>query len=233
MRIPSPKHETGDLLAMGVAVLFVLLWSSAFVTARVIVAHAPPLMALAARFVISGLIAVVLARMLGQDWRLQPGQGRAIVIFGLCQNTIYLGLNFVALQWVEASVAVIIAASMPLIVALLDWVFRGTRVSRLGLAGLVSGFAGVALVMGSRAASGADVPGILLCIAGALALAVATLTVRGASAGGNLLMVVGLQMLVGIESILGLILTGWTVTFTYIVTEKYLAHRKEKHSVPK
>lgn len=39
----------------------------------------------------------------------------------------------------------------------------------------------------------------------------------------------GLQMLVGIESILGLILTGWTVTFTYIVTEKYLAHRREKH----
>ncbi len=40
----------------------------------------------------------------------------------------------------------------------------------------------------------------------------------------------GLQMLVGIESILGLILTGWTVTFTYIVTEKYIAHRKERHT---
>lgn len=39
----------------------------------------------------------------------------------------------------------------------------------------------------------------------------------------------GLQLLVGVEAILGLILIGWTITFTYLVTEKYLAHRKEKH----
>ena len=39
----------------------------------------------------------------------------------------------------------------------------------------------------------------------------------------------GLRLLVGVEAILGLILIGWTITFTYIVTERYLAHRKEKH----
>ena len=39
--------------------------------------------------------------------------------------------------------------------------------------------------------------GVALCVIGAIALAVATLTVRGATAGGNLLMIVGLQMLVG------------------------------------
>jgi Ion channel len=38
----------------------------------------------------------------------------------------------------------------------------------------------------------------------------------------------GLQLLVGVEAILGLILIGWTITFTYIVTERYLAHRKER-----
>ena len=38
----------------------------------------------------------------------------------------------------------------------------------------------------------------------------------------------GIRMLVGIEAIVGLILIGWTITFTYIVTERYLAHRKEK-----
>jgi hypothetical protein len=29
---------------------------------------------------------------------------------------------------------------------------------------------------------------------------------------------------------MGLILIGWTVTFTYLVTEKYLAHKRRKHS---
>ncbi len=38
----------------------------------------------------------------------------------------------------------------------------------------------------------------------------------------------GLQLLVGVEAILGLILIGWTVTFTYIVTDKYLTHRLKR-----
>lgn len=51
---------------------------------------------------------------------------------------------------------------------------------------------------------GADPFAIALCVAGATALAVATLAVRAASSGGNLLMVVGLQMLVG-AVILGIV----------------------------
>lgn len=39
----------------------------------------------------------------------------------------------------------------------------------------------------------------------------------------------GLQLLIGVEATLGLILIGWTVTFTYIVTEKYLFHRRNPH----
>jgi len=42
----------------------------------------------------------------------------------------------------------------------------------------------------------------------------------------------GLQLLVGVEAILGLILIGWTVTFTYLVTEKYLFHRRKPDHHP-
>jgi drug/metabolite transporter (DMT)-like permease len=173
------------------------MWSSAFATARVIVAHAPPLASLSLRFLISGLIAVLIARALGQTWRLPPAQARAVLLFGLCQNALYLGLNFIAMQWVEASLAAIIAASMPLIAATLAWAVFRERVAPLGILGLILGFAGVGLIMGTRLSGGADPLGVLLCLIGAAALAVATLTVRGALSGGNLLMVVGLQMLVG------------------------------------
>jgi probable blue pigment (indigoidine) exporter len=186
-----------DIRALILGTAFAAMWSSAFATARVIVAHAPPLASLSLRFLISGLIAVLIARALGQTWRLQPQQARAVILFGLCQNAIYLGLNFIAMQTVEASLAAIIAAAMPLIAAVLAWaVFRG-RVAPLGVLGLVLGFAGVGLIMGTRLSGGADPLGVALCFIGAVALAVATLTVRGASSGGNLLMVVGLQMLVG------------------------------------
>lgn len=180
---------------------FALMWSSAFATARIIVASAPPLMALSLRFFLSGAVAIVIARALGQSWRLPGGlrgpQARAVLIFGLCQNALYLGLNFTAMQWIEASLAAIIASSMPLIVAALGWAWRGERTSSLGVIGLIVGMAGVALIMGTRVSGGADPLGIALCLIGATALAVATLSVRGAAGSGNLLMVVGLQMLVG------------------------------------
>ncbi len=176
---------------------FALMWSSAFATAHIIVAEVPPFTALALRFAISGGIAILVARMLGQGWRLTRPQVIAVVVFGICQNGLYLGLNFVALQWIPASVAAIIASTMPLIVAALGWAFGGERVSRLGLGGLVAGFVGVILIMGTRVMGGVDLAGIVLCLVAALALAVATLAVRGASSGGNLLMIVGMQMIVG------------------------------------
>lgn len=186
-----------DLRAVVMGVAFAAMWSSAFATARVIVAGAPPLHALALRFLISGLLAIVVARALGQTWRMDRAQARAVILFGLCQNALYLGLNFIALQSTPAALASIIASTMPLQVAFLGWAFGGQRLPPLGMLGLALGLAGVALIMGSRLTAGADPLGILLCLGGALALAVATLTLRGASAAGNLLMVVGLQMLVG------------------------------------
>lgn len=50
---------------------------------------------------------------------------------------------------------------------------------------------------------------------------------------GDVYAVGGLQLLVGVEAILGLILIGWTITFTYLVTERYLAHRQARHGKSK
>ncbi|WP_428514441.1 DMT family transporter [Roseovarius sp.] len=186
-----------DFRALFMGLAFAVMWSSAFTSARIIVAAAPPVSALALRFLISGLLGVLIARALGQSWRLTPAQWRATIVFGLCQNALYLGLNFVAMQTVEASLAAIIASSMPLLVGLASWLFLGQRVSALGFAGLAAGMAGVALIMGTRLQGGADLYGVMLCIGGVVALTFATLMVRGATSGGNFLMIVGLQMLVG------------------------------------
>ncbi|KIC13668.1 DMT family transporter [Leisingera sp. ANG-Vp] len=182
-------------IAMGLA--FALMWSSAFTSARIIVQDASPLFSLAVRFLISGLIGVAIARAMGQTWRLTPGQWRATVIFGICQNALYLGLNFVAMQWIEASLAAIIASTMPLLVALAGWMLFGERLRPMGYAGLAAGILGVALIMGTRLSAGVDLLGVGLCVIGVLALTTATLALRGATSGGNFMMVVGLQMLVG------------------------------------
>ncbi|MBY6090382.1 DMT family transporter [Maritimibacter alkaliphilus] len=186
-----------DIRAIAMGVLFSLLWSSAFSSARVIVAHAPPVASLALRFLISGLVGVAIARALGQSWRLTRPQWRGTVIFGLCQNALYLGLFFIAMQWIEASLASIIASTMPLMVGLIGWAVLGDRLNRMTVLGLGLGVAGVILIMGTRLGTGTDPIGVALCLAGTLALSIATLSARGASSGGNVLMVVGLQMLAG------------------------------------
>ena len=186
-----------DLRAIAMGLVFALIWSSAFSSARIIVADASPLFSLALRFLISGLIGVAIARAMGQSWRLTRNQWRATILFGICQNALYLGLNFYAMQTVEASVAAIIASTMPLLVALAGWLLLGERIRPLGIVGLLAGFVGVALIMGSRINAGVDLFGVLLCGIGALALTFATLAVRGATSGGNFMMVVGLQMLIG------------------------------------
>lgn len=186
-----------DIRSAVMGVAFVFMWSSAFSSARIIVQYAPPISSLSFRFLISGLIAVALAAAMGQTMRLNRSQWMSTVVFGVCQNALYLGLFFVAMQWIEAGLAAIIASSMPLIVAFLSRVFLGERTGWLGTLGLFAGFAGVALIMSARLGGGSDPFGLFICVIGVLALAVATLMVRGASSGGNVLMIVGLQMLVG------------------------------------
>ncbi|ABD53252.1 DMT family transporter [Jannaschia sp. CCS1] len=192
-----------DVRALVMGLTFALIWSSAFTSARIIVEAAPPLFSLSARFAISGVIGISIALALGQRFNLTRNQWRAVIIFGLCQNAIYLGLNFVAMQWIEASFAAIIASTMPLLVALANWTIFKERLPFMGIAGMVAGFAGVGLIMAQRFGGGADPLGIALCLIGAVALAAATLTVKSASSdGGNLLMIVGLQMIVGSAALL-------------------------------
>lgn len=186
-----------DIRAILMGLGFALMWSSAFTSARIIVSAAPPLTALGLRFLISGLIGITIALILGQSWRLTRAQWRATIIFGICQNALYLGLNFVAMQTIEASLAAIIASTMPLIVGFFSWMFLKERLGKIGIMGLFAGLGGVVIIMGARLQGGMDLYGVALCVIGVFALAFATLAVRGAASGGNFLMVVGLQMMVG------------------------------------
>ena len=212
-----------DLRALLLGLLFALAWSSAFTSARIIVAEAPPILSLSLRFAISGALGLLIGRLAGERLTLDRRAWRAVVVFGLCQNALYLGLNFVAMQSVEASLAAIVASTLPLLVAVANWAFFSERTRPLGVAGLVAGTAGVLLIMGTRLSGGADGVGIALCVLGVIALTAATLSVRGASLGGGVLSVVGLQMLVGAAALLpvGLALETWDVTWTPRLTAAF------------
>jgi drug/metabolite transporter (DMT)-like permease len=212
-----------DIRAIFLGIAFSFMWSSAFTSARFIVADAPPFTALAIRFLISGAIALIIAYSIGEKFRLTRAQLWATILFGICQNGLYLGLNFYAMQTIDASIAVIIASTMPLLVALFGWLVLREKLRPMGVLGLLAGFLGVAIIMATRVQNPAetDLFGVGLCVLGAVALTVATLALRGATSGGNFVFIMGVQMLVGSAAlalpamILETFAVNWTWSFAW------------------
>ena len=194
---------------------FAIIWSSAFTSARIAMFDAPPFLLLSLRFLLSGTIAIVLAYLLGQSVNFSRREWYAICIFGLCQNTIYLGSNFVAMQWIDASLAAIIASLLPLVVTIFSWFFLKERLNKLGLIGLLIGLSGVLFIMNAGITSKLNTIGIIFCLLGVIALAIATIIIRNSS-GENLLMMIGLQMLVGSFTLfpLSMAFEIWEVTWS-------------------
>ena len=161
-----------DLKSALMGISFAAIWAAAFTATRIVVVAMPPLLALILRFGISAAIAMGLAAALGQTLRLTRAEWRTVIVFGLCQNALYLGLNWTAMQRVEASAAAIIASMMPLMVAFFGWVSGRERLRPRAVAGLVLGVVGVTLIMSVRLRHGLDPIGTLMCVAAVVALVI-------------------------------------------------------------
>jgi drug/metabolite transporter (DMT)-like permease len=131
------------------ALVFCHLWSGAFVAVKVGLASSPPLFLMASRFLIAGAVLLGWAWLTGRALP-TPREWGGIVLLGLLNNAIYLGLTAIALRDVSAGMGAILASTNPLILAMVaPWVL-GERVSRRKVAGLVVAFGGVVWVMSSR-----------------------------------------------------------------------------------
>ncbi|HET8727833.1 MAG TPA: DMT family transporter [Alphaproteobacteria bacterium] len=218
------------LITVVIGISFAFIWSSAFTAAKFALQSSPPMLLLASRFLISGILAMAIAAILGQKLPRRTGQWMRIGILGVCQNTLYLGLMFVAMTGISAGLASIIGSSLPLVMAVLAPLVLRERVGGLKIVGLVVGFAGVVYIMQSRMTGslGEDPVGILLAFLGVMGLATGTALVKKGDFGTGLLMVVGLQMLVGSLTLMPFALwfddpgdvslnPGFLVAFAYIV----------------
>jgi drug/metabolite transporter (DMT)-like permease len=206
-----------DFRSILMGVSFSLIWSSAFTSAKILVTAASPLMVLSLRFLISGLLGIALARMLDQKIQLNRGEWTVVVIIGISQNALYLAFNFIAMQWIEASLAAIIASLLPLLVAAVCLVFLGEKTGFKGMLGLAFGFGGVLVIMLDKLSGSSASLGMTLCLIGVAALAGATLYVgRMMSLNKNVVMIVGLQMLVGSITLFpfSLIFETWNIEWS-------------------
>ncbi len=206
-----------ELKSVLMGLVFVILWSSAFTSAKIIIEHAPPLLALGVRFFLVGLIGLAISRIFYRKLSLNRLEWLSLIGFGICQNSIYLGLNFVAMGNIDAFLAVIIASLLPIFVAIISWVIRIEKIGLLGIFGMICGLIGCWIILSEKVLIYSNLIGIIMCSIAALALAVATLLVRNAVTKKNqILSIVSLQMLVGGFPLIliSFILESWSVQFS-------------------
>lgn len=159
--------------------VFVLLWSSGFVVARLGMPHAPPLSFLALRFALSVLVFAVWVAWSGAKFPTDRGQWAHLAVVGMLLQAGYLGGIWAAVKLgMGAGTSALIAGLQPVLTAL--WVAWGSRtpqrVAPRQWLGLVLGFGGLLLVVYDKLGIGEITPlNLLICVGALLAITVGTL----------------------------------------------------------
>jgi drug/metabolite transporter (DMT)-like permease len=127
--------------------LFVLIWSTGWISARYAAPYADPLTFLSLRYACAGFILASLAVAMGAVWPRGRAAGHA-AISGVLLHAIYLGGVWWAIsRGLPAGISGLIAAVQPILTALLAPLVLGERISRRHWAGIGLGFAGIVLVL--------------------------------------------------------------------------------------
>lgn len=175
-RVAGGSDRASLWLALAPAV-FVLLWSTGFIGAKLGMPYATPLFFLALRFAFASLLLVGWMLLRREPW---PRGWRVyldLAIVGTLLQTVYLGGVFVAIDHgLEAGTSALIVSLQPILVAAFAGLLLGERVRPLQWLGLVLGFAGAALVVYRKAGfSPEGLSGVGLCLLSLLAIAAAVL----------------------------------------------------------
>lgn len=195
-RTTARAGENG--IGIVLAVTFCGLWSSAFVATKLGLGSSPPLLLATMRFLIAGPLMILMALAIAP--RAVPGPGLLfrLAMLGVLTNSLYLGLTFVALETVSANLVAVIASMNPLItVALAHFILKEPMTWRKAI-GLVAALFGVLLIMKNRVEMQIDAPlGIVLALVGVTAFVFGTMLFKRLRAENSLLMITGVQVLIG------------------------------------
>ena len=157
--------------------LFVFLWSTGFIGARLGMPHAPPLTFLALRFALAAALLAPLAWWLGSRWPARPADWGHLALAGILMHGAYLGGVFVAIGLgLEAGLSALIVSLQPLLVAAVAGLLLGERVSPRRWLGLALGLVGVVLVLADKLKGGTAAGwGVLACLVALAGITAGTL----------------------------------------------------------
>lgn len=132
---------------VAVFALLTLIWGTTWAAIRIALEGIPPVTGVAIRFALAGLVLVVIGHLRGVRFGRIAGERRLWVVNAATTFAGSYGIVYWGEQWVPSGLAAILFATLPLwVVCLGHFLLPGERGGGRSFAGVLLGFAGVAVV---------------------------------------------------------------------------------------
>jgi drug/metabolite transporter (DMT)-like permease len=156
--------------------LFVVLWATGFVGAKLGLPHAEPLTFLLIRYALVLVLMSLIALAMRAPWPRGARQWLHIGTAGLLLHGVYLGGVFMAIsKGLPAGVTSLVVGMQPLLTAVGAGWLLGETVMRRQWLGLALGFVGVGLVVSGKLGNGFGLAALWPALAALLAITAGTL----------------------------------------------------------
>src|ERR1700712_528091 len=151
-------------------------WGFNWPVTKYLLSELPPLTLRGSTGVIGAALLAVLAMLSGQSLKVPRELWPRLMLAAVLNVMGWMVLMGLALLWLPASEAALIAYTMPVWASLLAWFVLGERMTSLRVLALAMAFAGLAAIMGANGipASAAKLPGIIMALAGSIGFALGT-----------------------------------------------------------
>jgi drug/metabolite transporter (DMT)-like permease len=155
-------------------------WGFNWPVTKYLLSELPPLTLRGSTGVIGAALLALLALLTGQSLRVPRKLWPRLVIAAILNVACWMVLMGLALLWLPASEAALIAYTMPVWASILAWPILGERPNGLRVISLLMAFAGLSAIMGGNgfAASMAKLPGIIMALGGSVGFAIGTVLVK-------------------------------------------------------
>jgi drug/metabolite transporter (DMT)-like permease len=151
-------------------------WGFNWPVTKYLLSELPPLSLRGTTGVIGAGLLALLALLRGQSLRVPRKMWPRLVLAAFLNVGCWMVLMGLALLWLPAGEAALIAYTMPIWASILAWPILGERPNLLRVISLLMAFAGLAAIMGGNgfAASQVKLPGIIMALVGSIGFAVGT-----------------------------------------------------------
>jgi drug/metabolite transporter (DMT)-like permease len=158
-----PETPLTSALARVAPGIFVLLWATGFLIAKLGVPYAQPMTILAVRFVLAAAMMASVAFVMRAPWPRSWRRIGHIAMVGILLHAVYLGGCYVAIYaGMPAGMAALIAGFQPILTATMAGPILGERTRPLQWIGIAIGFVGLMMVLWERIVIDLSHPAALL-----------------------------------------------------------------------